>query len=248
MIDFHINYSNSGRWYDGQKMENLFDLEILYRENGFKGGLMIGLPGVATIDGLVREREKSDFFKFAPFIDCNDIKVSVERIVDEGFDFLKLHPRFSNFSIRNIPNNVFELLNEKEKTLIVCGWQQSQKLPISELSPLHIDVVAKAYPKINFVITHMGGQSLWEAFFCARSNRNVFLDTSYFVRFFEETSLFQDFKVVLDKLDQKVIFGSDYPERKIFEELKIIKALNLKDKKLENILFNNAKNLFEQYE
>ena len=83
------------------------------------------------------------------------------------------------------------------------------------------------------------------AFTVARSNENVFLDCSYFLKFFKNTSLESDFFNILPSIDRKILYGSDFPEVDIknYKEYFIQKTKSINSTKLDNILFNNINNL-----
>ncbi|MDG6218720.1 MAG: hypothetical protein QCI00_04685, partial [Candidatus Thermoplasmatota archaeon] len=80
----------------------------------------------------------------------------------------------------------------------------------------------------------------------AKSNQNVYLDLSYFGNLAFGTNLFHDFCLLLDKLDQKVIFGTDFPEVNIDEYTNLWrKKLNhLSQDKIHRIFAGNAKQVF----
>ena len=128
---------------------------------------------------------------------------------------------------------------------MICGWQQSSTICIEDICPLKIDIFAKKYRNIRFIISHLGGHKFWDAFTVARSNENVFLDCSYFLNFFKNTSLEKDFFSMLSSIDRKVLYGSDFPEVDILNYKKyfIQKSKSINLTKLNNILFNNVNNM-----
>ena len=130
---------------------------------------------------------------------------------------------------------------------MICGWQQSSSIPIDDLSPLHIDKIAKKFKNVPIILTHLGGYRFWDAYTVARSNSNVFLDCSYILNVFSGTSIVSDFFKLLPQIDQKILYGSDYPEVNIFEyKDKFIKNISHIDKlKQENILHRNISNLLK---
>jgi predicted TIM-barrel fold metal-dependent hydrolase len=64
-----------------------------------------------------------------------------------------------------------------------------------------------------------------DAFFLARSRPNVWLDCSHALAWFAGSSLVADFAWCMDRIDERLLYGSDFPEyglaeyRRRFEEV-----------------------------
>lgn len=95
----------------------------------------------------------------------------------------------------------------------------------------------------------MSGHNFWDAIFCARSNKNVYLDCSYFINFFKGTSLENDFWKIINKIDQKLIYGSDFPEINNIDNINYFKSkLNKSAKNTDKsrILYKNINSLINE--
>ncbi|KYH37581.1 MAG: hypothetical protein AYL30_006300 [Candidatus Hecatellales archaeon B24] len=116
---------------------------------------------------------------------------------------------------------------------------QGSKIKYS--NPIYLDDIAVDFPDLKIVMAH-GGRGLWykEAFFLARTHRNVYLEVSglppkNLLKYFPE----------LEKIPDKVIFGSDFPGATIKECVEGIGSLPLPESLKRKILGENAAKILE---
>jgi predicted TIM-barrel fold metal-dependent hydrolase len=85
-----------------------------------------------------------------------------------------------------------------------------------------------------------------DAYSIVKSNKNVYLDISYFGNIAAGTSLFQDFCMLINNIDQKIIFGTDFPDVNVREYISIwMYSLRLlPQEKRDNIFYNNGCKVF----
>lgn len=248
IIDCHINISSDGSWFNTNHVASYEDINFQMNKAGINKGLLIAMPGACGNDYFYNDIVDRNKFWIFGNIDFENIDLSFRQIIELKLDGVKVHPRFQEISIIELDKlGVFSRLNDLSLPLMICGWQQSTSLCIKELCPLNIDIFAKKYPRIKFIISHLGGYKFWDAFTVARSNHNVFLDCSYFLNFFMNTSLENDFFKMLPYIDKKIFYGSDYPEVSILEYKNyFIKKINhIGIDKANNILFDNINRFFE---
>ena len=99
------------------------------------------------------------------------------------------------------------------------------------------------------IIVHAGGARIIEAMLLAADKKNVWLDTSFSLVYYKESSIEQDFAYVIKKMNsRKVIFGSDNPYIRFDEaldtHLMFFEKFNFTKTEIENILYNNSIELF----
>jgi len=213
VFDSHVNLSESGRWFKT-------DLDASYEravdaldESNIGRAVLLAMPGTCT--NSVFENSNIDRERFWCFgnIDMDRINYSIDQIKELELDGVKFHPRVQGFGLDQLLDMPFLYeLDDLGLPLMICGWQQSTVLPIASLSPLHVDSIAKRHPTLKIILSHLGGHRFWDAFTVARSNPMVYLDCSYFLHHFNGTSLVSDFFSSLHMIDEKVIYGSDFPE------------------------------------
>lgn len=251
IIDGHINISETGKWFNTSYNCSYEAIVDKLNEAQIEQAVLLAMPGVCTNNFFSKQKiDRDRFYIFGNIQDFNNVDRSLDEIIDLDLNGVKIHPRFQEISVKSLVEmHFFEKLIENNLPVMICGWQQSNKIPIDDLSPLYIDRLAKKYPRLKIVWSHMGGYRLWDSFTVARSNSNVYLDCSYFLQFFRGTSLETDFAQITHMLDKKIIFGSDFPEIDPIDYLNHTKSIigySLPAEKLENIFSKNIIKLLEK--
>ena len=214
VIDCHVNITRDGTWGTSVHNASLENLLIQMEQSKISKALLLPVEGYCDKD-YVSDVVKSYPDKFIGFgnFSYSSAKKDIEHCAALGLQGLKFHPRMQKTSLKKLLEcGALEVLEQLKLPLMICGWLQSKDLPIDELSPLQVDRIAKLYPNLKLILSHLGCHKFWDAFFVARSNKNVYLDCSYYLEFFKGTSLIDDFFNSLHLIDQKIIFGSDFPE------------------------------------
>ncbi len=247
--DCHINLSENGKWFNSGLDASYERIVGELDAARISKAVLLAMPGVCT--NAVFDSEKIDRTRFWCFgnLDFSRLDYSLSQIRDLNLDGIKIHPRVQSIGIDQLLEMKFlSQLEDLELPLMICGWQQSSTVPIDSLSPLHVDRLAKKYPKLPIILSHMGGYRFWDAYTVARANRLVFLDCSYYLQFFCGTSLESDFFSALKTIDRKVIFGSDFPEVPVrpYLDAFLRKIDDLDEKKASCILHGNLESLMKR--
>lgn len=214
--DCHVHVTENGKWFNTVYDASLkFALNEMDKSNTSKA-VLLPIYGETSNKYVykVLKTHGDRFFGFGS-MSLKTYQNDFHEIIDYGLNGVKFHPRIQHQTIGQWDNEgILSLLESNNKTILICGWQQtsSKIADMSEISPVTIDRVAKKYPNLKIIIAHLGGHNFFDAFFCARSNKNVYLDCSYFFEFFDETYFAKDAIRLIRKLDEKVIYGSDFPE------------------------------------
>tara|TARA_Y100001980_G_C14535778_1_gene312414 strand:+ start:863 stop:1621 length:759 start_codon:yes stop_codon:yes gene_type:complete len=227
IIDFNVHFSDNGDWF-GQECDGIEAFIKIMEKSQINKAVILPLK-VNCSSHFVIEccRKFPDSFYGFGTISLDNYESEIDLILKNNLKGCKYHPRFQNGSITLLEKKgILRELEINNIPIAICCWPQvkNKNLNISDASPLIIDRMAKKYPKLIFIILHLGGHNLWDAIFCARSNENVFLDCSYFFKFFAGTSLENDFWIMADRIDEKVIYGSDYPEVDVIKNLEYVKG------------------------
>ena len=248
VYDCHVNLSESGKWFnsnlDASYEKILDDLDIA----GIEKAVLLAMPGVCSNTAFAASKINRNRFWCFGNLDFSNLNYSLDQIRDLDLDGIKIHPRFQGIGIDVLSQMDFiSKLAEVRLPIMICGWQQSSNVHVDALSPLYIDRLAKKHPQLPIILSHMGGYRFWDAYTVARSNPMVYLDCSYFLQAFVGTSLESDFFAVLDKIDRKVIYGSDFPEISIKSDLDyFLNGINrITPTKRDNILFRNLEILMK---
>src|SRR5690606_916940 len=168
----------------------------------------------------------------------------LRRYLEEGPVYgLKLYPSYQYF----YPNErrvypLYELCAEYGiPVLLHVGTSVLPGTRLKYCDPIHLDDVAVDFPEVPIVMAH-GGRGWWydACATLAVRHRNVYIDVTGLV----PSKLLEHFPG-LERLADKVVFGSDWPAmpRSPGENAAAIERLGLSEAALEKILFRNAARL-----
>ena len=155
------------------------------------------------------------FVGFGHFNDFSESKVMKQfnEFLAWGFKGIKIHPSSQYISLRDKRLSlVFELCQKHNLCVMIDSFPQNSKIPLEEIAPYEIDKIAKKYPDLKIIIAHMGANKVMDALFVCKANKNVYLESSIILSYFAGSSVILDAEYVFRHLDQKIIFGSDFPE------------------------------------
>ncbi|MEM2924154.1 MAG: amidohydrolase family protein, partial [Methanocellales archaeon] len=109
-------------------------------------------------------------------------------------------------------------------------------------NPIYLDDVAVDFPELVIIQAH-GGRGIWydTAYFLAKLHPNIYLDITglppqNLLKYYPE----------LEKIQDKVIYGSDYPAiGDLKKNIERIKSLPISKKAIEKILGKNARKILK---
>lgn len=107
--------------------------------------------------------------------------------------------------------------------------------------PIHLDTLARDFPKMKIIAAHPGWPWHEELVGIAMHKKNLFVDTSGYLAE-QLPEIFQ--KAIRGRLQDKTLFGTDFPYVGLEKALSSFDRLGLKDSVKEKILFSNAQALF----
>lgn len=152
---------------------------------------------------------------------------------DNNIKGIKLHPDFQKFRIDD--ERLYPVYDYMEKNGMFI-LTHSGDYRYSYSNPEKIENVAKKFPKLNIIAAHFGGWSEWDKAIEHLNLPNVFFDTSSTLGFDGKEYA----RKIIDKFDSThFFFGTDFPMWDHKKELDRFMALDLPDKTVEDILYNN---------
>lgn len=107
--------------------------------------------------------------------------------------------------------------------------------------PIHLDNLARDFPGMRIVAAHPGWPWQEEMVGIATHKKNVFVDTSGYLAE-QLPELFK--KAIRGRLQDKALFGTDFPYVDLEKALRSFEKFGLGDTVKEKILFANARALF----
>ena len=227
-FDCHVHITENGKWFNTGIDASIKALLTDMDKAKIDKSVVLPIAGIIK-NSFVSEIIKQHSDRLIGFgaVSLSTWVQNLAEIEQMNLRGVKFHPRIQNESIINWDNGgILAELEKRSLPLLICGWQQTSAVNADMLSiePMVIDRVAKKYKNLKIIIAHLGGHKFYDAFFCARGNPNVYLDCSYFFQFFKGTSLEKDALSLMHKADEKVLFGSDFPEVSISEHASYMQA------------------------
>jgi hypothetical protein len=181
-----------------------------------------------------------------PFTSLNpnvhfDLAAKLEfQVKDGGVKGLKLHPSYQFY----YPNEarLYPLYAKAQElgipVIFHIGSSIFKGTRLKYCDPIYLDDVAIDFPDLKIIMAH-SGRGFWysECFSLARLHKNIYMDITglppqNLLIYFPE----------LEKVSEKIIFGSDWPTMPtgIRKNIEAIQSLPLSDHTKEAILYKNA--------
>ena len=175
--------------------------------------------------------------------DVEDADAVMDRIADEGFLGVKIHPDYQETYFDDV--SYIRLISAaKRRGLIVithagldCGYM-GQPIRCTPASILRLLDKVGGYDRL--VLAHLGGNSMFTAACELLAGEDVYLDTAYVLRDVKPT-LFERF--LTRHGTDRILFATDSPWRNIGAEVEYLKSLGLGADTEEKLFSLNAKKL-----
>ena len=192
-----------------------------------------------------------DYKQFYPAVELRkktSLKI-LNSINKEKIKLVKIHPRHIDVRFTN-QKYYLDLIKKIHKFNFIIMWctldsWHNKVSGSNEQLDLLTKITNNSQKKI--ILMHGGGPDLLKYYEKFRFNENVYLDLSYTIHHYKNTSLENDIIFLFKKFDKRIITGTDYPDIKFKEYYKNLKRLIIKAKisknKISNILFNNVQKL-----
>ena len=160
----------------------------------------------------------------------------IERTLALGFKGVKIHPDIQQTDIDS--EKLLPLYEMIEGRAVMYFHAGDERYDYS--LPEKIIKIKKNFPKLDIIAAHLGGYQKWETFEKTYSEKNIYIDTSSALWAMPAE---QARKIIINYDSDKILFGTDYPVKRVVDELEYIDKLNLSDDLLEKILYKNAEKL-----
>lgn len=193
------------------------------------------------------------FYGFASF-DLNkdyisELNYAIKKL---GLKGIKIHPQLQ--CIR--PDDpklrpVYEFADKYELPIVlhtgITGIGANVKggggLKLDYGRPIYVDNIASEFPNATFILAHFGWPWYEEALAVSYHKANVYIDISGWSPKYIPAIVI---KYMDSLLQDRVLFGSDYPMIKPSRIINVLKQLNLKDQTIRKVLFENASKILNK--
>jgi predicted TIM-barrel fold metal-dependent hydrolase len=126
-------------------------------------------------------------------------------------------------------------------TVLGAGCEGGKGIGLDYGRPIHLDMLAKDFPRLKIIAAHPGWPWQEELIGVLTHKNNVYVDTSGYLAE-QLPEIFQ--RAMRGRLQDKTLFGTDYPYVDLEKALGSFDKLGLKGDVKAKILLANAQNLF----
>jgi predicted TIM-barrel fold metal-dependent hydrolase len=166
---------------------------------------------------------------------CGD---NIRRVRAEGFRGIKLHPFYQDFFADE--DRLFRFYEEvvHQDLLLVMHTGYDIAFPrIRRADPQKLLGIAETFPELKLVTTHLGAWQQWDEVRRHLLGRKIYMEMSFAL---EELGPARARDMVLGHPDGYLLFGTDSPWTDQAETLALLENLRIPQKKLRQILADNA--------
>jgi len=258
IIDANTHISDTGFWFDTNKIATIEDLLFSMRQSGISKSLILPLPGVISNSAVDKIEEKySDLIIAGSYFNPKQYNSFIEainefnqEIVLKNKRIVKFHNRLCKYGFYD--ENFFKVL-EFNNSLIkpipiaICGIFHDGNSNTAIVPPTYIYEIVKKFSNTNFLILHGAGSWIFKTAEMIRSLKNVHLDLSFTISRYKGSSVDLDIRWLSNNFDKRLIWGSDSPEisqKQALEDFYSV-AGRLTSDKIDNILGNNIRSLLD---
>ena len=236
---------------DFYKMPSLFDGKIstLLERGGAAGIEHFIVQSVATtpkqvsgINRFIAQAVADSEGKFTGLgtlhPDSDNVEAEVEEIISLGLKGVKLHPDIQRVAIDD--ERMHKIYDACRGRLPILMHTGDHRFDFS--NPNRMLPILESYPDLTVVGAHFGGWSVWdEATEKLSKYTNFYVDcsSSLYAMSAEKAK-----KLITAYGTKRVLFGTDYPMWEIKTEIERFMQIDLTEEEREDILHNNAVNLF----
>lgn len=170
--------------------------------------------------------------------DSENIEADVEEIIRLGLKGVKMHPDIQSFKIDDYRMlKIYELCEGKLPILLHTGDYRYDYSNPNRIMPI-LDI----YKNLTVIGAHFGGWSIWEeATKALYKYENFYVDCSSSLY---AMSADKARELIMKYGTKRVLFGTDYPMWNPEDEIQRFMRIDLTEKEREDILCNNASELF----
>jgi hypothetical protein len=166
---------------------------------------------------------------------CTD---HIRQIHAAGFHGIKLHPFYQDFFADE--DRMFDFYEEviHQGLLLVMHTGYDIAFPrLRRADPEKLLGLAETFPELKLVTTHLGAWQQWEEVSRYLLGRKIYMEMSFAL---EELGPARAREMILGHPDGYLLFGTDSPWTDQTKTLHLLENLHLPEKKLQQILAENA--------
>jgi predicted TIM-barrel fold metal-dependent hydrolase len=217
-FDSLVHVTRNGRWIDGKRDASYARLVAELDRAGVDRACLVGLPAVVDNDYILECARRSGG-RLVPVAGVDPTSRADAQGPDEiavlaraGFAGIKLHPRLGGFDPADDRCLDTIRAGASRGMIVFLDTLFRQRRRATAHAADVVDRIAHECEGATIVLLHGGGAALLDVAEVVRVNPSLVLDLSFTMLNYAGTSLDADIRWVMERLDQRVVFGSDMPE------------------------------------
>jgi predicted TIM-barrel fold metal-dependent hydrolase len=260
IIDANVHITPTGKWFESNHNASVEKLLEEMKAANITKSILVPFEGFIDDDFIneVCEKYPDNFitassFNPAKYDTVEDAQAAfIEKYQDKKHvQIIKFHNRLHKYDIEDERLiAVLETNNQLQnpKIIFLCGFFFSKDSTVNTAPPIFIQKLSKKLHNTILVVMHCGGSWCLSIAEAIRDCPNVYMDLSYTISTYKESSIWLDLKYLVSNFDKRLIWGSDFPEINVSQSLKDFEELtkNISQEKRNNMLFNNINNLLQK--
>ena len=229
------NYYDSCVYPESYFLDGLEKLKKkLIRANCEKAFLQIRKFDENSFEKYKKYFEKNKTFYPIYHLQKKNLKKQFSFFTKNKIKLIKIHPRYLDKDLKkrfSFYKRVFLKCEKLKINIMFCTFESFEKKCLDYDYLEYISKLVNLTKTIKVILMHSGGANILRYYERFRFINRVFLDLSYTIQQYVNTSLFNDIIFLINKFDKKLIIGSDYPTNKIETMSKIYSKISKKIKK-----------------
>jgi len=262
IIDCHVHVNN----YHDEEVESLNgsleELQLAMRRNRIDVALILtsykvsaGRPPIRDVVKAIHGSKKLYAVAGISWINFKPSQLDElrEYLQDGSVRGFKLYPGYEPFYPADEKlRPMYEMAEEFAIPVMVhTGDTYDPRGKLKFAHPLNVDEVAVDYPKVNFVICHLGNPWLTDTMEVVYKNENVYADVSGLVlgNFSDRFESFMHRRLqeicMFGVEPEKLLFGTDWPISTMESYLRFMEDMKMPERDKKKILYQNSAQLFK---
>jgi predicted TIM-barrel fold metal-dependent hydrolase len=186
---------------------------------------------------------RSDRIIPLPSVHPDDTQVveKIDRIATEGFKGLKFHPYYQDFDLDSPQMDpIYEAISQNNMLVVMHTGYDIAFERIDRAGPKRVLNVIARFPQLKLITTHMGAWYDWDEVERQLLGKPIYMDISVSRQFLDEHRFR---KLLLNHPSDYILFGSDSPWADQHSEIQAIGRLDLPEKFMKKLFYENAMKL-----
>ncbi len=211
-----------------------------------KWACAVGMDGIGNYSHELYFAECQKYDNLFPIAGFNPLEGNISEELNKlkkiGFYGIKLHPRFSKFSLAD---------EHIDLTLKECAWIGLPVFLCTFFYEKSINMIDNTFQNLvrlvnnnvntKIILVHGGAIEIMKYMELVRFNKNLLLDLSMTMMKYKGSSIDLDIEFLFKNFDRRICIGTDHPEYspKELEKRFIYFSKNISDEKKRNIAYQN---------